>query len=34
VYMSRLRTKLARVGSAVRIVNVRGVGYRLELADA
>jgi two-component system OmpR family response regulator len=34
VYMSRLRTKLARAGSGVRLVNVRGVGYRLEVADA
>jgi DNA-binding response OmpR family regulator len=31
VYMSRLRTKLARAGSGVRILSVRGVGYRLEL---
>jgi DNA-binding response OmpR family regulator len=34
VYMSRLRTKLSRAGSSVRIVNVRGVGYRLEVPDA
>ena len=34
VYMSRLRTKLARAGSAVRIVNVRGVGYRMEVGGA
>ena len=33
VYMSRLRTKLSRAGSSVRIVNVRGVGYRLEVTD-
>ena len=31
VYMSRLRTKLTRAGSGVRILSVRGVGYRLEL---
>jgi DNA-binding response OmpR family regulator len=29
--MSRLRTKLARAGSSVRIVSVRGIGYRLEV---
>jgi two-component system OmpR family response regulator len=34
VYMSRLRTKLARAGSAVRIVNVRGIGYRMEVGGA
>jgi two-component system OmpR family response regulator len=34
VYMSRLRTKLARAGSAVRIVNVRGVGFRMEVGGA
>jgi DNA-binding response OmpR family regulator len=32
VYMSRLRTKLARAGSRVRVVSVRGIGYRLEVA--
>jgi two-component system OmpR family response regulator len=31
VYMSRLRTKLSRAGSAVRIVSVRGIGYRLDV---
>lgn len=31
VYMSRLRTKLSRAGAAVRIVSVRGIGYRLEV---
>ncbi|MGD1052630.1 MAG: response regulator transcription factor [Candidatus Dormibacteria bacterium] len=31
VYMSRLRTKLARAGSGLRVVSVRGVGYRLEV---
>ncbi len=30
VYMSRLRKKLAVAGSSVRILNVRGVGFRLE----
>ena len=34
VYMSRLRKKLARAGSTVRIVNVRGIGYRLEVGGA
>ena len=34
VYMSRLRTKLARAGSGVRVVSVRGVGYRLEVGGA
>ena len=34
VYMSRLRRKLAGAGSRVRIVNLRGVGYRLEVGDA
>jgi DNA-binding response OmpR family regulator len=33
VYMSRLRKKLAAAGSNVSIVNVRGVGYRLEARD-
>jgi two-component system OmpR family response regulator len=33
VYMSRLRKKLAATGSVAHIVNVRGVGYRLEVAD-
>jgi DNA-binding response OmpR family regulator len=31
--MSRLRKKLAAAGSNVSIVNVRGVGYRLEARD-
>jgi DNA-binding response OmpR family regulator len=34
VYMSRLRRKLAGAGSTVRIANVRGVGYRLEVGGA
>jgi two-component system OmpR family response regulator len=34
VYMSRLRTKLARAGSRVRVVSVRGIGYRLEVGGA
>jgi two-component system OmpR family response regulator len=34
VYMSRLRRKLAVAGSLLRIVNVRGVGYRLDVGDA
>jgi DNA-binding response OmpR family regulator len=33
VYMSRLRKKLAAAGSTVRIVNIRGVGFRLEGRD-
>jgi two-component system OmpR family response regulator len=32
VYMSRLRTKLSRAGSGVRVLSVRGIGYRLEVA--
>jgi two-component system OmpR family response regulator len=34
VYMSRLRTKLVRAGSEVRIVSVRGVGYRMDVESA
>jgi DNA-binding response OmpR family regulator len=33
VYMSRLRRKLVAAGSLTRIVNIRGVGYRLEVGD-
>jgi two-component system OmpR family response regulator len=33
VYMSRLRKKLGAAGSNVSIVNVRGVGYRLEAGN-
>jgi DNA-binding response OmpR family regulator len=33
VYISRLRKKLGSAGSSVRIVNVRGVGYRLEAGN-
>jgi len=31
VYMSRLRTKLGRAESTVRLISVRGIGYRLEV---
>jgi DNA-binding response OmpR family regulator len=34
VYMSRLRRKLAGAGSRVRIVNLRGIGYRMEVEGA
>jgi DNA-binding response OmpR family regulator len=32
--MSRLRTKLSRAGSGVRILSVRGIGYRLQVEGA